>query len=127
NLKILRFDSKAPWAVDDSALENSYTTTKSVLRYQLGQNYPNPFNPETWIPYQLAEFSDVTINIYNLRGELIRAIKLGRKEAGPYLSKERSAYWDGRNETGERVASGIYFYTMRADEFNATRKMLVWQ
>jgi len=134
NLKILRFDSKAPWAVDDSALENSYTTAKSVLRYQLGQNYPNPFNPETWIPYQLAEAADVTISIYNLRGELIRAIKLGRKEAGPYLSKERSAHWDGRNETGERVASGIYFYTMRANGINsssflfeATRKMLVWK
>jgi len=134
DLKILRFDSKAPWAVDDSVMENSYTTTKSVLRYQLGQNYPNPFNPETWIPYQLAEAADVTISIYNLRGELIRAIKLGRKEAGPYLSKERSAYWDGRNETGERVASGIYFYTMRANGINsssvlfeATRKMLVWK
>ena len=134
DLKILRFDSKAPWVVDDSALENSYTTTKSILRYQLGQNYPNPFNPETWIPYQLAEAADVTISIHNLRGELIRTIKLGRKESGPYLSKERSAHWDGRNETGERVASGVYFYTMRANGINsssflfeATRKMLLWK
>jgi hypothetical protein len=125
DLKIFRFDSKAPWAVDDSALESSYTATKPILRYQLGQNYPNPFNPETWIPYQLAESGNVTISIYNLKGELIRTIKLGRKEAGSYLSKEKSAHWDGRNETGERVANGIYFYAMRANGFKATKKMVV--
>jgi hypothetical protein len=125
DLKIFRFDSKAPWSVDDSALENSYTATKSILRYQLGQNYPNPFNPETWIPYQLAEPGDVTISIYNLKGALIRTIKLGRKEAGSYLSKEKSARWDGRNETGERVANGIYFYAMKANGFSSMKKMVV--
>lgn len=125
DLKIFSFDRKAPWAVDDSALENSYTETKSVLRYQLGQNYPNPFNPETWIPYQLAEPGDVTISIYNLKGELIRSIKLGRKEAGSYLSKKKTAHWDGRDEAGERVASGVYFYTMKANGFKMTKKMVV--
>jgi len=125
DVKIFRFDGKAPWAVDDSALENSYTATQPILRYQLGQNYPNPFNPETWIPYQLAESGDVTISIYNLKGELIQTIKLGRKEAGSYLSKEKSIHWDGRNETGERVASGIYFYAMRTNGFKAMKKMVV--
>ena len=88
-------------------------------------NYPNPFNPETWIPYQLSEASDVTVGIYSMNGTLIRTLALGHRPAGLYQHKSRAAYWDGRNEFGERVASGLYFYTLTASDFTATRKMLI--
>ena len=88
-------------------------------------NYPNPFNPETWIPYQLAEPTDVTLHIYSVNGALVRTLELGHQIAGTYHSKNRAAYWDGRNEHGESVASGMYFYTLTAGNFTATRKMLI--
>ena len=88
-------------------------------------NYPNPFNPETWIPYQLAEAADVTLTIYAADGQLIRSLSFGHQSAGIYQSKSRAAYWDGRNGLGERVASGIYFYTLTAGDFTVTRKMLI--
>ena len=88
-------------------------------------NYPNPFNPETWIPYQLAEPAVVTLHIYAVDGKLIRRLALGHQPAGMYHSKSRAAYWDGRNAFGEPVASGVYYYTLRTDDFTATRKMLI--
>jgi len=88
-------------------------------------NYPNPFNPETWIPYQLETAADVSISIYAADGNLVRTLALGHQEAGVYQSKARAAYWDGRNGIGERVASGVYFYTFTAGDFQATRKMLI--
>ena len=88
-------------------------------------NYPNPFNPETWIPYQLAESTDVTVTIHSVNGSLIRTLALGHQAAGLYQSKSQAAYWDGRNEFGEQVASGLYFYTLTAGNFSATGKMLV--
>ena len=88
-------------------------------------NYPNPFNPETWIPYQLSEASEVTVSIYAVDGRLIRRLALGHQSAGLYQRKSRAAYWDGRNAFGEPVASGLYFYTLTAGDFTATRKMLI--
>ena len=88
-------------------------------------NYPNPFNPETWIPYQLSESTDVTVTIHSMNGSLIRTLELGHQAAGAYQSKSQAAYWDGRNELGEQVASGLYFYTLMAGNFSATGKMLV--
>ena len=88
-------------------------------------NYPNPFNPETWIPYQLAEPADVTLRIYAADGVLVRTLALGRLPTGIYQSQHRAAYWDGKNQFGEPVASGIYFYTLSTDDFTATRKMLI--
>ena len=88
-------------------------------------NYPNPFNPETWIPYQLAKATDVTVSIYSVNGALVRTLALGHQAPGVYQSKSRAAYWDGRNELGESVASGVYFYTLIAGDFSATGKMLV--
>ena len=88
-------------------------------------NYPNPFNPETWLPYQLSGAADVTLTIYNIRGAAIRRLALGHQPAGVYHSKGRAAYWDGRNEYGEVVASGVYFYTLTAGDFSATRRMLI--
>ena len=88
-------------------------------------NYPNPFNPETWIPYQLAESAQVTLTIYDMNGRLVRRLALGHQAAGMYRSRTRAAYWDGRNQLGEPVASGLYFYTLETDDFTATRKMLI--
>ena len=88
-------------------------------------NYPNPFNPETWIPYHLAEAADVTVHIYAAGGTLVRTLVLGHQSAGIYQSRSRAAYWDGKNELGESVASGVYFYTLTAGNFTATRKMLI--
>ena len=88
-------------------------------------NYPNPFNPETWIPYQLSEPAEVTVSIYALDGKLVRTLELGQVPAGIYQSLSRAAYWDGRNARGEFVASGVYFYTLQADDFSATRKMVI--
>ena len=88
-------------------------------------NYPNPFNPETWIPYQLAKPADVMLTIYALNGQVVRQLSLGHQLAGTYQNKSRAAYWDGRNAVGESVASGLYFYTLTAGEFTATRRMLI--
>ena len=88
-------------------------------------NYPNPFNPETWIPYRLAEPADVSISIYAADGTLVRTLDLGHRSVGIYESRSRAAYWDGSNALGEPVASGVYFYTLTAAEFTATRKMLI--
>ena len=88
-------------------------------------NYPNPFNPETWIPYQLARNSEVSVRIYDVRGTLIRHLQLGYQLAGVYTNRSWAAYWDGRNTVGEPVASGVYFYTLTAGDFTATRKMLI--
>ena len=88
-------------------------------------NYPNPFNPETWIPYQLAAPAEVSIAIYSADGALVRRFTLGHQGVGMYESRSRAAYWDGRNALGEPMASGVYFYTLTAGEFTATRKMLI--
>ena len=88
-------------------------------------NYPNPFNPETWIPYQLAKPADVSVSIYAADGKLVRTLGLGHKQAGIYYDKSRAVYWDGKNRQGEPVASGIYFYTLTAGDFTATKKMLI--
>ena len=88
-------------------------------------NYPNPFNPETWIPYQLSKAADVTLSIYASDGTVVRTLALGHQDAGMYKDRTRAAYWDGKNDLGESVASGLYFYTLTAGEFTATRKMLI--
>ena len=91
----------------------------------LGQNFPNPFNPETWIPYQLEESSDVALQIYDVSGSVVRTIELGFKPGGFYMTRSTAAYWDGRNNMGEPVATGVYFYSLQAADFSATRKMLI--
>ena len=91
----------------------------------LAQNYPNPFNPETWIPYQLSKSAEVSIHIHNVAGHLIRTLDLGLKPTGSYITPSTAAYWDGKNAVGERVASGIYFYTLQTADFAATRRMVI--
>ena len=109
------------------AISNLKSLIESTIptETQLLANYPNPFNPETWIPYQLAEATDVTVTIHAINGSLIRRLSLGHQAAGMYRSKNRAAYWDGRNAFGEPVASGLYFYTLTAGNYRATHKMLI--
>jgi len=89
------------------------------------QNYPNPFNPETFLPYQLRESAKVVIRIYDATGQLVRTLNLGQRETGFYLGRTRSAHWDGNNNVGEKAASGVYFYQIKAGDFSATRRMMI--
>ena len=121
------------WLEDDGSLafkegiKNLQKLLASLIPEEtaLLANYPNPFNPETWIPYQLAESAEVTLTIYDMNGEMVRRLAVGHQAAGMYRSRSRAAYWDGRNQLGEFVASGLYFYTLTAGDFTATRRMLI--
>ena len=126
------------WLSEAQQLNLTDTTSQLGIRYleqllaaltpketTLLPNYPNPFNPETWMPYQLATPAHVSVSIYSTDGKLIRKLDLGDQPMGIYQGKSRAAHWDGKNELGESVASGVYFYTLTAGEFSATRKMLI--
>ncbi len=126
------------WLTQAQSLNSNDTTYKNGILFLeqllivlipkktvLLPNYPNPFNPETWIPYQLSEPSDVTIRIYSADGLLIKNISLGHKQPGLYQDRTRAGYWDGKNELGEPVASGIYFYEFTAGNYSATKRMLI--
>ena len=126
------------WLTDARALEvrNPITTRGFVVLEQLLvsltpretellANYPNPFNPETWIPYRLAEDAFVTLTIYDGSGRVVRTLDVGHRIAAAYENRSKAIYWDGRNNLGERVASGVYFYNLSAEDYSATRKMLV--
>jgi len=89
------------------------------------QNYPNPFNPETWIPFELAHASEVTITIFNIYGQVVRTLNLSQQEAGYHTEQSKAAYWDGRSDNGERVASGVYFYRFDTDTLSAIRRMTI--
>ena len=95
------------------------------METQLLPNYPNPFNPETWIPYRLAQDAFVTLTIYNRSGQVVRTLDVGHQIASVYENRSKAVYWDGRNDVGEPVASDVYFYTLTAGEFSATRKMVI--
>ena len=92
---------------------------------ELLRNYPNPFNPETWIPYRLAEDAFVTLTIYDTSGQVVRTLDVGHRIAAVYENRSKAIYWDGRNQVGEAVASGIYFYHLSAGDYTATRRMLI--
>ncbi|MBM3212881.1 T9SS type A sorting domain-containing protein, partial [Candidatus Poribacteria bacterium] len=115
------------WVVSNNASKSPGLIKMDDIpgKFALMQNFPNPFNPETWIPYQLSEPADVTIKIYNIKGQIVRNLKLGMKSAGFYADKSKAAYWDGKNESGEQVASGIYFYSIQAGNFTEIRKMII--
>ncbi|RKU20830.1 hypothetical protein C6500_07870 [Candidatus Poribacteria bacterium] len=98
---------------------------RDVRETKLLPNYPNPFNPETWIPYQLAKATDVSMRIYDVSGHLVRTISVGFKPVGYYLTRERAAYWDGRNKVGEPVSSGVYFLQFVAGDFTATQRVVI--
>ncbi len=118
-------NDKSPIFQSGIAVLQSLLAVLTPRETMLLPNYPNPFNPETWIPYQLAETTDVTIRIYATSGESVRTLVLGCRPAGIYQSRGQAAYWDGKNAFGEPVASGIYFYTLSAGRFTATRRMVI--
>ena len=103
----------------------SVTVLPFIKATVLLQSYPNPFNPETWIPYELEKDADVTIELYNVNGQLVRRLDLGLQSRGRYTSREKAAYWDGRNKVGERAASGVYFYVFSAGDYTSTRKIVI--
>ena len=131
DVSLLRFEAADLYQPDASPIKSKTLDGKFVSwavppkHSALLQNFPNPFNPDTWIPYQLKESGEVAIQIFSIPGEVIREIKLGYKPAGLYVTRDRAAYWDGRNEAGEKAASGIYFYTIKAGEFIAIKKMIL--
>ncbi len=88
-------------------------------------NYPNPFNPETWIPYRLASHADVNISIYDSIGGLVRTLEVGHKPKGNYVNQAKAVHWDGTDNNGVVVASGVYFYTMTADDFSQTKRLVI--
>ena len=118
-------NDRSPAAMQTLAYLRSLIAMARPEKTQLLANYPNPFNPETWIPYRLATAANVTVTIYDINGQVVRRLALGHQTAGIYQSRSRAAYWDGRNAFGEPVASGLYFYTLTAGDFTATRKMLI--
>lgn len=91
-----------------------------VYTNELGQNYPNPFNPSTTIAYSLANKTDVKLQIFDVRGRLVKTLVDGERSPNNYR-----VMWDGRNNSGNSVASGIYFYRLVAGEFKATKKMVL--
>jgi len=105
----------------------SFTVTvlAVIKKTVLLQNYPNPFNPETWIPYELEKEAHVKVELYNVSGQIIRTLNIGRQPRGRYTSRQKAAYWDGRNDCGEWAASGVYFYVLKARDFTATRKLAI--
>lgn len=88
--------------------------------YELGQNVPNPFNPETTISYQLPAAGHVRMTVYTSLGQEVRTLIDDIQEVGDYTVR-----WDGRDSVGRQVASGVYFYRMRAGDFADTKRMLL--
>ena len=95
------------------------------IQTQLLQNYPNPFNPETWIPFELSQDTEVTVSIYDVQGKRVRQLQLGMMMAGKYVGADRAIHWDGKTESGERMASGTYFCRIEAGGYTDTRKMMI--
>ena len=105
--------------------QQNIKTYPTPLRFALLQNYPNPFNPETWLPYELVVDTIVTIRIYDVKGQFVRQLDLGKQKAGRYVDKQKAAYWDGKDQIGKAVSSGPYFYTLKAGDFQATKRMVI--
>ncbi|RKY00442.1 hypothetical protein DRP77_11475, partial [Candidatus Poribacteria bacterium] len=95
------------------------------LKTVLLQNYPNPLNSGTWIPFILSESSEVRIEIFDILGRRVREVDLGLLKAGAYIGRDEAAFWDGRNDSGEEMPSGVYFYRLKAGEFEATRRLVI--
>ena len=100
-------------------------TELAPVETRLLANYPNPFNPETWIPFELADDASVAIRIYGQRGNVVRHLDVGYRPAGYYVARDKAVYWDGKNNKGESLSSGTYFYQISAGIYSATRKMIV--
>ena len=121
----MEIDDSSPAFQTGLRVLRNFLLTLRPEKTELLPNFPNPFNPETWIPYQLAEPSAITLTISNLHGVVVREMNLGHQPAGRYITRGQAIYWDGRNNIGEKVATGVYFYTLDAGDYSATRKMLI--
>ncbi len=122
---VLLWELSSSTAFGVKPLAIRFTTLGNIKRTALLQNYPNPFNPETWIPYQLAKDAFVTLSIYDQSGHIVRKLDIGRQNSGVYRDRARAVYWDGRNQNGEPVTSGTYYYQLRAGDYTATRRMVI--
>ena len=117
--------------VKSKAEEIVFSILKAILpkrlptETQLLPNYPNPFNPETWIPFELAIGTEVSIRIFDASGKVVRQISLGYLDTGSYVSRKRAVYWNGRSDLGEYMSSGVYFCQISAGHFSAMRKMVI--
>jgi len=109
--------SNAKVSVSNSSIIGGTTIP---TEYRLGQNYPNPFNPETEIRYDIPEQTNVSIRIFNSMGRTIRTIVNKNQQAGSYIIR-----WDGKDEMGIPVSSGIYFYQMTTNQYNQIMKMIL--
>ena len=139
----LKFTSQQKWSIQSAIVELEGILARSqaeelVLNLlvamlperlpeqtQLLPNYPNPFNPETWIPFVLDEAAEVEISIYKVTSNQVRRLRLGRQNAGEYHTREKAAYWDGRNDAGETMGSGICLYEMRIGDYTSVRKAML--
>ena len=121
---------KYSFQVTPTDLTNAFLSVKldnigTPKHSELLQNYPNPFNPETWIPYRLSEDSNVSITIYDATGNVVQTLSLGFRSVGFYQDRGRAAYWNGKNASGESVASGLYFYQLTTKSFQQTRRLII--
>lgn len=110
----LYFDASSFTAVDDEEED------KPIRRFSLDQNYPNPFNPTTKIEFVLSRSGQVKIEIFNILGEKVKTLMDQHLKAGRQLVE-----WDGKDEAGEEVASGVYFYRLQTKDFTETKKMVL--
>jgi len=106
--------------ITETEVEESKNVCILPEKYYLYQNHPNPFNPITHIKYDLPKSTAITIFIYNLQGQKVKTLVDEYEPAGRY-----TAIWNGTDDMGEKVASGVYLYTMQTDEFNSRHKLLL--
>ena len=92
------------------------------MKTELSTNFPNPFNPSTTIKFDIAGDQPINtvLSVYNVRGQLVRSLVDGMKSTGTYQIQ-----WDGKDDAGRTLPSGVYFYRLQAGEFNQTRKMVM--
>ena len=120
-----RAEIEGEHSVDSSGEQAGKKHIAVPIASALAQNYPNPFTVETWIPYEIGQPGNVNIFIHDVGGRLVRTLNLNYQEIGQYFSKDDAAYWDGKNEEGEQVSNGIYFYTIQTGDFTTTKKMVL--
>jgi hypothetical protein len=106
--------------VAPNGLQTDVASTSPSAVHRLGQNQPNPFNPHTEISFTLAQRVPVTLEVYNILGQVVRTLVNEERTQGTY-----NVAWDGLNDAGEQVTSGVYFYKLHAGSFTETRKMVL--
>ena len=111
---VLQFDTRPYFSIDVSK------TTTLPEHYELAQNYPNPFNPSTTLRFALPEAGHVTLDVYNLLGQRVSTLVDEHRTAGIHETT-----WNGRDDRGSEVSSGIYFYRLKVNSFTESKKMIL--